>query len=108
MITYVKFKKIYDNIGSYKELEIEFYFKNRKNSYMIIRYNDYITFQRCGTEEEGSGEIKFKSLDVLYNSQTIDNIVLKDEWDNIEDILFNGFSVIADKEEILNLYGVKI
>ena len=36
MISYIKFKQIFDNIDSHREPEIEFYFKNRKNTYMII------------------------------------------------------------------------
>lgn len=109
MISYPKFKEIFDNIDSNREPEIEFYFKNRKNNYMIIKYNDYVTFQRCGIKEEQSGEIKFKSLDELCNSQTIDNIILINEWNNIEDILFDcTFSVVDDKEEFFNLYGVEL
>lgn len=109
MISYIKFKQIFDNIDSHREPEIEFYFKNRKNTYMIIKYDGYITFQRCGTEEEQSGEIRFESLDVLYNSRTLDNIVLKDEWINIENILFDStFSVVNDMDEILKLYGIEI
>lgn len=109
MISYPKFKEIFDNIDSNREPEIEFYFKNRKNTYMIIKYNDYVTFQRCGIKAEQSGEIKFKSLDELCNSQTIDNIILINEWNNIEDILFDcTFSVVDDKEEIFNLYGVEL
>lgn len=109
MISYIKFKEIFDNIDSYREPEIEIYFKDKKNTYMIIKYNNYITFQRCGTKEEQSGELKFESLDVLYNSRTIDNIILKDAWDKIENILFDcTFSVVDDKEDILNLYGVEI
>lgn len=109
MISYQKFKEIYDKIDSNRESEIEFYFKNRKNTYMIIKYNDYVTFQRCGTAEEQSGEITFESLDELCNSQTIDNIILINEWNNIEDILFDcTFSVVADKGDIFNLYGIKI
>lgn len=109
MITYSKFKEIFDNIKSNREPEIELFFKTRKNFYMIIKYNEYITFQRCGSLEEQSGEIRFNSLDELYTSKTIDDIILKDEWDNIEDILFDcTYSVVEDKEEIYNLYGVEI
>ena len=36
---------------------------------MIIKYPVYISFQRCGNQEEQSGEIKYKSLDILYNSR---------------------------------------
>lgn len=109
MISYQKFKEIYDNIDANREPEIELYFKNRKNTYMIIKYSDYVTFQRCGVKEDQSGEIKFESLDELCNSQTIDNIVLINEWNNIEDILFDcTFSVVDNKEDIFNLYGVEI
>lgn len=109
MISYLKFKEIFDNINPNRESEIEIYFKNKKNTYMIIKYKDYITFQRCGIKEEQSGEIKFTSLDELYNSQTIDSIILKDEWINIEDILLDcTYSIVKDKEYILDLYGVKI
>ena len=75
---------------------------------MIIKYDNYLTFQRCGNIQEQSGEIKFNTLDELYNSKTIDNIILKEEWHNIEDILFDSISVIDNKEEIWTLYGVKI
>lgn len=106
MITYQKFKEVFDNIDSNSEPEIELYFNNRDNTYMIIKYSDFITFQRCGNNEQ-SGEIKFSTLDELYNTKTIDDIVLKDEWDNISDIIFDAaFSVVEDKEDILKLYGV--
>lgn len=108
MITYQKFKEIFDNIDTNSEPEIELFFNNRDNTYMIIKYNDFITFQRCGKDEQ-SGEIKFSTLDELYKTKTIDNIVLKDEWDNISDIIFEAsFSVIEDKEDILDLYGVEL
>ena len=100
MISYTKFKELFDSIDSNSEPEIELYFKNKHNTYMIIKYYDYISFQRCGNQEEQSGEIQYKSLDILYNSRTIDNIVLKDEWKNIQDILFDGISV-AKEENIL-------
>ncbi len=109
VISYSKFKEILDNIDSNREPEIEFYFKNKKYTYMIIKYKDYITFQRCGANEEQGGEIKYKSLNELCNSQTIDDIILINEWDSIEDIIFDcTFSVVDDKENIFNLYGVKI
>lgn len=107
MISYSKFKEIFDKINYHTE--IEFFFNNKRNTYMIIKYEDYITFQRCGIKEEQSGEIKFVSLDELYNRQTIDGIVLKEEWNNIKDILFDcTFSIIEDRAVISNLYGIKL
>lgn len=109
MIKYLQFKEIFNKLDINREPEIEIYFKNRKYTYMIIKYNGFITFQRCGTKEEQSGEIKFSTLDELYNSTTIDDINLKREWENIEDILFDcTFSIIDDKEYILKLYGVQL
>lgn len=108
MIDYRKFKEIFEAIDSYNEPEIELYFKDKNNHYMIIKYSDYITFQRCGVKEKLSKEIKFKSLDELYNAKTIDDICLKSEWENIEDIIFDGlFSIIDDQETIINFYRVK-
>lgn len=109
MISYLKFKEIFDSLDYNREPEIEIYFKNKKNNYMIIKYKDFITFQRCGSINEQSGEIKFESLEELYNTKTIDDILLKNEWDDLEDILFDcTFSVIDDKDEFYNLYGISI
>lgn len=109
MISYLKFKEIFDNLDSNSEPEIKIYFKSKKHAYMIIKYKNFITFQRCGMPEEQSGEIKFESLEELSIKKTIDDIVLINEWDDIDDILFDcTFSVVNDKEDIYNIYGVKI
>lgn len=109
MISYLKFKELFDKLDSNCEPEIEVYFKNKESNYMIIKYNNYITFQRCGKKEEQSGEIKFNSLDELYNNETIDNIILKNEWNNIEDILIDcTYSVVEDKKDISELYGIEV
>ena len=51
------------------------------NEYMIIIYDDNCSFSKCGT---GLGkENNSKTLDELYNSQLIDNIVLKRDWNKI-------------------------
>ena len=105
MVSYSKFKEIFENIDSRVEPEIELCFKNKKNTYMIIKYNGYITFQRCGINKEQSGKIKFESLDELYNTKTLDDIILKNDWSEIEDILFDRtFSIVTDYEDIAKLY----
>lgn len=105
MISYLKFQELFDACKG--EPEIEIIFQNRKQTYMIIKYEDYITFQRCGSKEEQSGEIRFGSLDELYHTKTIDDIILKEEWENIEDIIFDTmFSVVEDKEELFNFLGL--
>ena len=109
MISYLKFKELFDNLNAPNEPEIEFSFKNKKNKYMIIKYVSYITFQRCGTLEEQSGEFKFSSLEELLSTKTIDDIVFIDEWDNIEDIIINcTLSVVDDKKDIFDAYGVEL
>lgn len=108
MISYTKFKEIFNCIRG-RNPEIEFFFNNRDHSYMIIKYSDYVTFQRCGYLQEQSGEIRFETLDELYNAQTIDDIVLKKEWENIDDIIFDAaFSVVRDKEAFYDQYGITI
>ena len=108
MISYLKFKKIFDAIHPTCEPEIELHFYHRPDSYMVIKYSGKVTFQRCGTVEEQSGEIEFASLDELYETQTIDDICLKNEWDDISDIVFDGtFCMAEDYEDSLDRYGIK-
>lgn len=52
--------------------------------YMIIGYEGFVTFQRCG--QPGSGEIRFDSLDELYPAETIDGICLAKDWNRIEEM----------------------
>lgn len=94
MISYLKFKKWFDTLKG--EPEIEITFKNRIYTYMIIKYDGYITFQRCGDISIQSGERKFDSLDDLYCTKTIDDIVLKEEWQNIKDIVLDSMLNIAE------------
>lgn len=109
MISYAKFKKIFDSIEAKREPEIEICFDNRDHSYMIIKYLGFISFQRCDPQGKQSSEIKFNTLDELYNSETIDGIVLKDEWKHIEDIIVDSsFHIFNDQEDFLKQYGLKI
>lgn len=78
IVSYESFKKIYDAMPGEPEFCIEFEDKNEE--YMIIKYDDGPTFQRCGGKDEGSGEVKFESLDDLYKTVTIDNILLSRDW----------------------------
>ena len=63
------------------EAELTLYIDNRE--YMIIIYDDHCSFQRCGYLD-GSGEYRFPSLDVLYEAEQIDGIILARDWDKIE------------------------
>ena len=51
--------------------------------YMIIFFPDGCSFQRCGYKD-GSGEVFYKSLDELYYTETVDGILLKRDWGNID------------------------
>lgn len=100
MISYETFKELFEAIDSKYEAEMRLVFKDKNEEYMIIKYRDYISFQRCGGQN-GSGEIRFKDLDMLYNTRTIDNILLKEDWDKIDDIIFDDmYSVLQDLEEL--------
>lgn len=66
---------------------------------MIIKYNKYYTFQRCGIED-GSGEIKYNTFDLLINTNTIDNINLKRDCNKLQEILVDEISL----EEYESIY----
>ena len=87
MITIEEFAKNFD--AAVGEPEYEVAFENRKGEYMIIKYSDCVTFQRCGIEN-GSGEIRFGSLDELLSAETIDGICLKRDWDHVRSIVLDG------------------
>ena len=106
-LSFDDFKKIYDQIEGEPEFEITFNDKNAE--YMIIKYANYATFQRCGYSDEGSGEIKYISLDDIYNSELIDGISLKRDWGKITDIVIDGtFIVSRDLDEILDKFHIKL
>lgn len=93
MISFETFFKCFDLL-SY--CEIELIFDNTNETYMIVKYEDYVTFARCGEESE---EIPFKSFDELASTKTIDSLLLKEDWGRIKDIIIDGsFSYLEDKK----------
>lgn len=107
MISYCKFKELFEVLDANRAPEIEIFFHNRKDNYIIVKHIDHVTFSREGKEVAKDEVIKFQSLDELYNNKTIDDICLKEEWNNIDDILLDfTFSLIEDKKEIYNIYGI--
>jgi len=106
MITYDKFKEIFNKLDSSKESEIGIYFENKKKDYLIVKFPNYLTIGSFGCSKD---EIyTFNNIDELYNT-TIDNICLKDDWNSITDILIDlTFSVIDDKNIIKDLYQVSL
>ena len=98
------FEKLFNKING--EPEISIYFVDNKNQYMIIKYNNYITFQRCGIND-GSGEIKYNNLRELYNTKTVDNICLKEDWNKINDIIIDeSLSLKDDLDYIKEIYDL--
>ena len=67
--------------------------------YMIIGYEGYVTFQRCG--QPGSGEIQFDSLEELYYAETVDGICLAKDWNRIEEMHAYEFD---DMDTLLKIY----
>ena len=106
MINYNDFKKLLYAISG--EPECEIHFNNTDDTYIIIKYNDFVTFQKC-SDEQDRGEFEYKTLDELYNSILVDEICLKNDWKDIKDIIINStFSVVYDKDEIRNVYNVDL
>lgn len=103
MIDYKKFKELFEILDSNRAPEIEITFKNRKDNYVLIKFNNKITF---GNSLKA---FDYQDIDELYNSKTVDNIILKEDWNNIEDILIDmTFSIKEDKQKIKEIYGIEI
>lgn len=94
MITFEQLKKLAeDNVSQGGEPEIWLSFSDKKNDYMIIAFEGRCSFQRCATqgrskygEYDGSGELFYDTLDELYETETVDGILLKRDWGKITDI----------------------
>lgn len=95
MITFEQLKKLAENnVSQGGEPEIWLKFSDKKNDYMIIAFDGKCSFQRCATQNrrtyvggyDGSGEFFYKSLNELYETETVDGILLKRDWDKITDI----------------------
>lgn len=67
------------------EPELTICFRGNKSEYMIIGYEDHVSFQRCGYYD-GSGEIDYKTLEELFEAEIIDDICLKRDWNKVVDI----------------------
>ena len=67
------------------EPELTICFRGNKSEYMIIGYEDHVSFQRCGYYD-GSGEIDYKTLEELFEEEIIDDICLKRDWNKVVDI----------------------
>lgn len=104
MISFEIFKKLYESIQG--EVEFEVCFNNTTDTYMIIKYPNDVSFQKC-CDKEHRGEIICRSLDELYGLILHDNICLKRDWNNISDIIIDAtWSVVDDKNEIKRIFNI--
>lgn len=93
----ITFEELKETAHRHRDMEPEIWlnFSDRKGDYMIIVFNDKCSFQRCGTPGvtpfDGSGEVFCKSMDELYETETVDGILLKRDWDKITSI--NSFEL---------------
>ncbi len=99
-LSFEQFKAIYNAVGG--EPEFEICFSNKSSEYMIIKYKNEVSFQRCGIEN-GSGEVFFDSLDELFSATTIDNICLKEQWTNIEYIVMETMYNLFDRNDYITV-----
>lgn len=96
------FEKLFDKISG--EPEITIYFNDNENNYKIIKYDGYVTFQKCGIVD-GSSEIKYNNLRELFETKTIDDICLQDKWNEINDIIIDeSLSLKDDLDYIKQVY----
>lgn len=104
-VTFEQFKKVFDKIPGEPEFTIKF--KNKSQQYMIIKYDGYVTFQRC-SDPDNRGEIKYQSITSLYESNLIDDICLKRDWNEIETVILNEtYDIRFNKAKIESLYEIK-
>lgn len=82
------------------EPEFEIIFRSRSERYMIIKYKDSVSFQKCGIGN-GSRETLFKNIRELADAPLIDGVSLRSAWDDIEDIIVDSsLSLTKDFEAI--------
>lgn len=93
LMTFTQFKEAL-------EPEFEIIFRSRSERYMIIKYKDSVTFQKCGIGN-GGGETAFRSIKELMDAPLIGGASLRDVWDDIDDIIVDSsLSLTEDFEAI--------
>lgn len=103
MITFDEFRELFQAIPG--EPEFEIMFRDLKESYMIIKYSDHVSFQRCGMDT-GSGEFDYQTLEELYNTYSIDGICLKERWDSIDLLEVNASFNLSCQQDIAELRAI--
>ncbi len=100
MISFEEFKRIYAIMPG--EPEFELYFRHRAETYMIIKYDDCVSFQRCGYIGEND-EADYRSLDALYAADLIDGIKLGKDWNEIEEIETDSTWLLSKDDDVWDI-----
>ena len=105
MITYEEFKELYDAIGGSAEFPI-FFDEECEGEYMIIKYDDGPTFQKCFGERYG--ELKFSSLDELYYSTMPDEICLERDWCRVSRVMLGSAFFLEIPSELKDCWELYV
>ena len=85
-------------------VEFEFYFSNTDETYMLIKFENSVSFARCGSEE-----LFYPSFEELYNNRSVDDICLAESWDTINSICIDTlFSLPEDLDKLCQAYNIYI
>ena len=87
MIDYQEFKRLYEADNHTPGFILQF--KDKAHEYIIITYSDSVQFSRCGIND-ATAEY-YESLDKLLESDQIDGINLKRDWEKITHIYPEGY-----------------
>ena len=87
MIDINEFRRLYEANNHTPGFYINF--KGIATEYIIIKYSDSVQFSRCGIND-ATAEY-FESLEKLMESNQIDGINLKHDWDKITRIYPEGY-----------------
>ena len=116
IISYEKFLEIFNFIEN--EPEFEFYFTNTEDSCFVVKYEDGVSFE-CSDLTEKDIELfgfdksdisvkllTFNSFEELYNTKLASGFCLKEEWENISDIVVNTTICLAEPDGVDEVFAV--
>lgn len=94
MISFDTFKEFFYKLENGKELALDFY---NGDTYLLVKHNDYISYGIYSPNSE------------ITTCKDLDELPLKDRWNNIKDITLDfTFSLVDDKDELYKIYDYKL
>ena len=94
MISFDIFKEFFYKLENGKELALDFY---NGDTYLLVKHNDYISYGIYSPNSE------------ITTCKDLDELPLKDRWNNIKDITLDfTFSLVDDKDELYKIYDYKL